>query len=78
MVDHHVTKNPSKANKNQSKALSNVITIQVVKEVIKKFVKNVNPKEYFENGGDDKKLGILLAKECQGILGAGLLYDNTT
>merc|ERR1712228_325300 len=55
-VDLHVTKNPHAANETQGRALSNVITVQVVKEVIKKFVKNVNPKEYFENGGDDKKI----------------------
>merc|ERR1712088_1042261 len=69
LVDKYVSENPHAANETQGKALSNVITVQVVKEVIKKFVKNVNPKEYFENGGDDKKLAILLAKECQAILG---------
>merc|ERR1712228_928454 len=54
-VDHHVTKNPHAANETQGRALSNVVTVQVVREVIKKFVRNVDPKGFFENGGDAKK-----------------------
>jgi len=69
LVDERVANDKSGPNETQGKALNNVITTQVVREVIKKFNKNVNPKEYFANGGDDKKLGTLLAKECQNILG---------
>merc|ERR1712228_726963 len=54
-VDHHVTKNPRAANETQGRALSNVVTVQVVREVIKKFVRNVDHKGFFENGGDAKK-----------------------
>lgn len=68
-VNQHVTKNPHAANETQGKALSNVVTVQVVREVIKKFVKNVDPAAYFKNGGDAKKLATLLAKECQSCLG---------
>merc|ERR1712200_337976 len=53
----------------QGAALSNVITVQVVREVIKKFVKNVNPVDFFKNKGDAKKLSQLLVKECQAVLG---------
>jgi len=49
----------------KGRALSNVITTQIIREVIKKFVTNVNPGEFFKNGGDDKKLAILLVRECQ-------------
>merc|ERR1712130_613826 len=68
MVDVHVTKNPHAANDIQGQALSNVITIQVVREVIKKFVRNINPDEFFKNGGDEEQLATLLAKECQSLL----------
>merc|ERR1712080_644367 len=68
-VDFHVTKNPHAANETQGRALSNVVTVQVVREVIKKFVRNVDPKGFFDNGGDAKKLATLLAKECQSCLG---------
>jgi len=69
MVDQHVTKNPHAANENQGQALSNVITVEVVREVLKKFIRNVDPKGFFDNGGDDKKLATLLIKECQSCLG---------
>merc|ERR1712130_925020 len=68
MVDVHVTKNPHAANDIQGQALSNVITIQVVREVIKKFVRNINPDEFFKNGGDEEQLATLLAKEFQSLL----------
>lgn len=68
-VDEHVTKHPRRANETQGRALSNVVTVNVVREVIRKFVKNVDPDTFFENGGDAKKLATLLAKECQTCLG---------
>lgn len=74
-VDHHVTKNPHPANETQGRALSNVVTVQVVREVIRKFVKNVDPDTFFENGGDAKKLATLLAKECQTCLGPGTKFE---
>merc|ERR1712158_301923 len=74
MVDVHVTKNPHAANDIQGQALSNVITIQVVREVIKKFVRNINPDEFFKNGGNEESLATLLAKECQGILSPAVDY----
>jgi len=79
MVDQYVTENPHPANDVQGQALTNVITVQVVKEVIKKFLKNVDPEEYFANAkknGQDpaKQLGILLAKECQGLMGPPVDY----
>jgi len=64
-VDDFVLKNPSQPNNTEGRALSNVITTQIIREVIKKFVTNVNPREFFKNGGDDKKLAILLVRECQ-------------
>ena len=70
-VNQHVIKNPRAANETRKNALSNVVTVQVVREVIKKFVKNVDPAAYFKNGGDAKKLATLLAKECQSCLGPG-------
>ena len=73
-VDVHVTKNPHPANDVQAKALLNVVTIQVVREVIKKFLKNVNPEEFFKNKGTDKQLATLLAKECQNVLGPGKIF----
>ena len=66
MVDDYVTKNPHPANDIQGQALSNVVTIQVVREVIKKFIKNIDPDEFFKNGGNEESLATLLAKECQG------------
>merc|ERR1711981_1420969 len=69
MVDVHVAKNPHAANETQGQALSNAITVEVVREVLKKFIRNVDPTAFFENGGDDKKLATLLIKECQGVLG---------
>merc|ERR1712066_25455 len=69
-VDHHVTKDKTGPNATQGRALSNVIVVEVVREVIRKFVKNVDPDAYFEAGGDAKKLATLLAKECQSALGA--------
>lgn len=70
LVDEHIIKNPHDHNEVQGRALSNVVTTQIITEVIKKFVANVNPAEFFKNGGDSKKLGILLIKECQELLGA--------
>jgi len=64
-VDNHVVKNPHEPNETQGRALSNVVTTEICREVIQKFVTNVAPGEFFKNGGDDKKLAILLAKECQ-------------
>ena len=64
-VDDFVLKNPSQPNETEGRALSNVITTQIIRDVIKKFVTNVNPAEFFKNGGDDKKLAILLVRECQ-------------
>merc|ERR1712088_368724 len=55
LVDKYVSENPHAANETQGAALSNVITVQVVREVIKKFVKNVNPVDFFKNKGDAKK-----------------------
>ena len=75
LVDGHVIKNPHAANDTQGRALSNVVTIQVVREVIKKFVKNVNPAEFFKNKGTDKSLATLLAKECQNCLGPCKIYN---
>merc|ERR1712088_1306241 len=69
LVDKYVSENPQAANETQGAALSNVITVQVVREVIKKFVKNVNPVDFFKNKGDAKKLSQLLVKECQAVLG---------
>merc|ERR1712141_582481 len=69
LVNEHVIKNPHDPNEVQGRALSNVVSTQIVTEVIKKFVANVNPDEFFKNGGDAKKLGILLVKECQELLG---------
>lgn len=69
MVNEHVIKNPHEPNEVQGRALSNVVSSQIVTEVIKKFVSNVNPEEFFKNGGDSQKLGILLVKECQELLG---------
>jgi len=69
LVDKYVADNPHAANETQGQALSNVITVQVVREVIKKFVKNVNPADFFKNKGDAKKLSQLLVKECQAVLG---------
>merc|ERR1712088_344796 len=69
LVDKYVSENPHAANETQGAALSNVITVQVVREVIKKFVKNVNPVDFFKNKGDAKKLSQLLVKECQAVLG---------
>merc|ERR1712018_183841 len=69
LVDKYVADNPHAANETQGQALSNVITVQVVREVIKKFVKNVNPVDFFKNKGDAKKLSQLLVKECQAVLG---------
>merc|ERR1711902_416564 len=54
-VDDYVTKKPHPANEIQGQALSNVVTIQVVRE-------------FFKNGGNEESLATLLAKECQGIL----------
>ena len=71
LVDKYVADNPHAANETQGQALSNVITVQVVREVIKKFVKNVNPADFFKNKGDAKKLSQLLVKECQSVLGPG-------
>merc|ERR1711902_139813 len=68
LVDDYVTKKPHPANEIQGQALSNVVTIQVVREVIKKFIKNIDPDEFFKNGGNEVSLATLLAKECQGIL----------
>merc|ERR1712179_686127 len=48
MVDSHVTKNPHPANETQGQALSNVITVAVVQEVIKKFIRNVDPEAFFK------------------------------
>merc|ERR1712203_809175 len=64
-VDDFVLKNPSQPNNTEGRALSNVTTTQIIREVIKKFVTNVNPGEFFKNVGDDKKLAILLVRECQ-------------
>merc|ERR1712200_31398 len=50
LVDDYVTKKPPPANEIQGQALSNVVTIQVVREVIKKFIKNIDPDEFFKNG----------------------------
>merc|ERR1712088_375687 len=69
LVDKYVSENPHAANETQGAALSNVITVQVVREVIKKFVKNVNPVDFFKNKGDAKKLSQLLVKESQAVLG---------
>merc|ERR1712025_532811 len=69
LVDKYVSENPHAANETQGAALSNVITVQVVREVIKKFVKNVNPVDFFKNKGDAKKLSQLLVKERQAVLG---------
>jgi len=69
MVDDHVTKNPHAANETQGRALSNVVTVKVVREVIAKFCKNVDPNVFMENGGDAKKLAVLLASECKNVLG---------
>jgi len=68
LVDAHVVKNPHAANDIQGQALSNVVCIQVVREVLKKFIRNVNPDEFFKNGGNEEQLATLLAKECQSIL----------
>ena len=76
LVDNHVTKNPHAANATQGRAITNVVTVQVVREVIKKFVRNVDPESYFKNGGDAKKLATLLAKECQSCLGPGKITIN--
>merc|ERR1712174_61680 len=67
LVDDYVTKKPHPANEIHGQALSNVVTIQVVREVIKKFIKNIDPDEFFKNGGNEESLATLLAKECQGI-----------
>merc|ERR1712157_29237 len=66
LVDKYVSENPHAANETQGAALSNVITVQVVREVIKKFVKNVNPVDFFKNKGDAKKT---LTVPCQGMPG---------
>jgi len=58
----------------KGRALSNVVTTQVVTEVIKKFVTNVNPAEFFRNGGNAKKLGVLFVKECQELLGPRKIF----
>jgi len=68
-VDDHILKNPSPPNDAQGRALSNIVTTDVCRNVIEKFVTNVNPNEFFKNGGDDKKLAILLVKEIQEHLG---------
>merc|ERR1712025_1172473 len=65
LVDDYVTKKPHPANEIQGQALSNVVTIQVVREVIKKFIKNI---------GNEESLATLLAKECQGILSPAVDY----
>merc|ERR1712228_1035005 len=62
-VDDHILKNPSPPNDAQGRALSN-------------FVTTVNPNEFFKNGGDDKKLAILLVKEIQEHLGPLHDYRN--
>merc|ERR1712157_241704 len=67
-------KEPHPANEIQGQALSNVVTIQVVREVIKKFIKNIDPDEFFKNGGNEESLATLLAKECQGILSPAVDY----
>merc|ERR1712227_1167051 len=74
LVDDYVTKNPHPANDIQGQALSNVVTIQIVREVIKKFIKNIDPDEFFKNGGNEDSLATLLAKECQGILSPAVDY----
>merc|ERR1712200_154708 len=74
LVDDYVTKNPHPANEIQGQALSNVVTIQVVREVIKKFIKNIDPDEFFKNGGNEESLATLLAKEFQGILSPAVDY----
>merc|ERR1712227_165998 len=74
LVDDYVTKNPHPANDIQGQALSNVVTIQIVREVIKKFIKNIDPDEFFKNGGNEESLATLLAKECQGILSPAVDY----
>merc|ERR1712025_1182928 len=74
LVDDYVTKKPHPANEIQGQALSNVVTIQVVREVIKKFIKNIDPDEFFKNGGNEESLATLLAKECQGILSPAVDY----
>merc|ERR1712025_832678 len=74
LVDDYVTKNPHPANDIQGQALSNVVTIQVVREVIKKFIKNIDPDEFFKNGGNEESLATLLAKECQRILSPAVDY----
>merc|ERR1712088_1210172 len=61
LVDDYVTKKPHPANEIQGQALSNVVTIQVVREVFKK-------------GGNEESLATLLAKECQGILSPAVDY----
>ena len=62
----------------QTQALSNIVTTQIVREVVKKFVKNCNPEEFFANGGDDRHLAIVLARECQQLLGPSKKLKSIT
>jgi signal recognition particle GTPase len=62
---------PANPNEIQVRALVNVVAVQVVREVLKKFIKNVNPEDFFKNAGDEKKLATLIANECKQLLGPG-------
>ena len=70
IVGDYVLKNPGEPNEQTGRAIANIITTQTAREVIRKFITNVNPAEFFKNGGDKKKLAILLVKECQEQLSA--------
>jgi len=68
-VDQWVIQHPHDPTPDQKRAIRDVVTIQVVKDVLKTFMIHVNPDEFFKAGGDPTKLSVLLGKECQKACG---------
>ena len=80
MVDHYVFQNQDivpgkkvqylKTSKDNipfqaGDAINSIVATEVCRQVIKHFTKNVNPDEFFENGGDEEGLAVLIANEAQ-------------
>jgi len=69
-VDVHINKEKPKPGKTAGAAIQNVVTTQLVKEVVRGFCLNTDPAKFLETSGDDAKdkLSLLLGKECQRVL----------
>lgn len=66
MVDHYVFQNQDIVpGKKAGDAINSIVATEVCRQVIKHFTKNVNPDEFFENGGDEEGLAVLIANEAQ-------------